>query len=551
MDFDDLEDLEAAQGPGVDERLATLLDAAKAAQSKSVPLPEGKCFAAGGKLKILFFYGACSNRKLATAQVTNFFKESFPDGSWKDNVEVEYFDGTTKVGVEWLGSPAFEDVLKPFGPDFYLYYDHEKADKVADVGLLGPHTQTEDAMGLEDCMDKLAAFLKEKGPYDGWCGFDMGGHVMFTAAKRAQDGDPAFAGMVRFMIFITAMAPRALGPQAGNIPTAALKIPSCCILSKQDENQPFVQFEEASLYFDPASREMILHNEGHKPPRFDKDSAGAKRLQAFMHKMFYSTDLSTHTASSDASDNKEYGDFWLPLLHGPSHPLPTGGNRRLIVVPDLSAGEDVKKHIAEDEKEKRFDILAVKARTSFYLDVANLTVQDFADAVGGRDLVVEAVEYTSAQKKLSLFANKSQIPSIMRIDYNDMVSEEATKIAKKIAEGFMETCAVAPDEQVGIVGIGSGAFIALMIAREFVTSRKVVPAGLWVISPPTAMPQDALHGCPGALVDCPVRYLCHEKSRVGPPWRWEVQTLGPFSQTLFANRKDPVTMVVDELIAAV
>merc|ERR1712032_1810758 len=116
-----------------------------------------------------------------------------------------------------------------------------------------------------------------------------------------------------------------------------------------------------------------------------------------------------------------------------------------------------------------------------------------------------------------------------------------------VATAFLDGFAMTPDDHIGIVGVGGGTLVALQLAREMIFSRRIVPAGFWTICGPTVLPAGATAQCPGALIDCPVRYLVSQTSRAGAPWRYEVQAFGLFSQGLYKNRADLLRMLSEEV----
>merc|ERR1712183_170620 len=96
----------------------------------------------------------------------------------------------------------------------------------------------------------------------------------------------------------------------------------------------------------------------------------------------------------------------------------------------------------------------------------------------------------------------------------------------------MSSFSRADGEEVGFVGIGTGAYIALAIARLLVEEKDYVPAGLWLINPTMRLPW-ASTAMPGVLKTCPVYTLVDENSTYGPAWRYEVSTLGPYTTNIF------------------
>merc|ERR1712107_201213 len=125
-------------------------------------------------------------------------------------------------------------------------------------------------------------------------------------------------------------------------------------------------------------------------------------------------------------------------------------------------------------------------------------------------------------------------------------SEHLDMTARKCANELMKEFTLESDERVAVVGIGTGAFIALAICKLLVREFKTVPAKLWVIEPPNVLPYATTMQC-GALVDCPIEYMMNEHSVRGEPWRYEVSTLGPFTCFCFDAIDQAVSKVVQDL----
>ncbi|CAE7593702.1 unnamed protein product, partial [Symbiodinium sp. KB8] len=62
----------------------------------------------------------------------------------------------------------------------------------------------------EEVLASLADFLKENGPFDGLCGFDMGACLAFDAARLAQEGDLRFEEKFRYLILFSGRGHREL-----------------------------------------------------------------------------------------------------------------------------------------------------------------------------------------------------------------------------------------------------------------------------------------------------------------------------------------------------
>jgi len=492
-------------------------------------------------MKLLWLHGGASNKKLSAMQYANVL--SAMEG-WKDNIIVETWEGPIKVGLDWLGpddgNPMTES-LKPFGPDYFIYYEHDTPETLGErFGVMTQHWQKEDHLQIEETLDKFAAYLKDNGPYDGWFGFDMGGHTLLRAATLAQEGDPRFAGMTRFVMLFTSITTRLLSPIAHVRPKTPLKIPALISWDGNDPVMPFICYEETALYFDEEVREVVVHGSGHQPPKLDSKTVPelAPRVQRFLKDMLAGSKPRVETG---VSNNADYQGLWLPLTRVPAPSPPPGARKRLLVVPDLHSLEDLKKwHESPPAdppwcRDAGWQTVA-KVHQNLWSKVLDLKASDFGE---GSDIVIEEMAYTEEDKKNVLL----DAPPNFSVYTQDFFTSAKLGRVKEIVSRFLAGFSKGEDF-LGIVGVGSGAIVALMIARALVVEQRFVPGGFWAVCPPTVLPRDLLDK-PGMLVDCPVTYMVHELSRVGPPWRWELMTLGPFQQQLYKDKGDLAKLVMD------
>merc|ERR1719401_1110885 len=110
--------------------------------------------------------------------------------------------------------------------------------------------------GFEVVIEELAKHLKETGPYDGLCGFDMGGCLAFEAAKLAQEGDPRFQQKFRYLMLFSTRGHKAGAylDQGKLRPKAPLQIPTFIGFSLEDDSKQYSHYEDMALYIHPAYR---------------------------------------------------------------------------------------------------------------------------------------------------------------------------------------------------------------------------------------------------------------------------------------------------------
>lgn len=546
MDFDDLDDLETAAGAAPDQRREELAREAMPPK-KSFPFPSGRNFGSGGKMKILFLYGGGVNQRVGKMQLMSIFKET----SLFKNMEFDILEAPRETDLSW--HPENQQAqLRPFGNTIYLYFDRM------------PHanSQWESWEGIEESWDALKEQFAKHGPYDGVCGFDMGGEVLVHAARMAQeDGDPAFARMFRFMILFTTASSRHLSRlgKAGKRPKAPLQIPTICSWSNKDENHPYTWYEETALFIAPECREVIHHHQGHLPAKFSRNTEETDRFVTFLEAMYNGTPWKP----SEHPDNAWNRELWLPIKRAePQHTPTSASRRRLLVVTDPMGGHDYDKRVKQMQASLAaftypaqrepipFKVTGVPdmlGNEKMNLEVSMLTVDKFK-AEGGDDIIVEGVEFTAELKGYNWHCTDEEVLGAMMKKQDIIPTEQQDMMARKWADDFLQTFSLDPDDSLAVVGLGTGSFLAYAFVRALIRERRVVPAGLWLIDPPTRLPFETTLN-PGVLVDCPVRYFTHSTSVVGAPWRYETATFGPFSVATFKDTDEVVGKVVDEFRA--
>jgi len=515
--------------------------AAAEPEAQDFPFPEGRCFGKDGKMKMLFLHGGGTNSKIGMMQVQNVFKE-VPDS--KQIMEWTIWTGPHKVPLGWNGDFS----LQPFGPDFTVYFER----------LPFANCQWETWEGIEKSFEEFKKHLKENGPYDGVCGFDMGGEFLVHVARKAQEGDPGFKGAFRFMVLFTTGSSKHLSPLGSQRPKAQLRVPAVVSWCNGDQNHPYMWYEETVLFFHKQNREVITHKDGHMPPRVQKETSEHARLVRFIEAMR----RGAHFVPSDHEDNAWCQSLFLPVKRVEPQKAPAGSPKRLLVVHDPMGAHDLEDRLDQLKLLKmEGKLMEVEGKPfvscgsppgaveglELKLAVCTMTHEAFEKAAGS-DFQVETVKYLEEHKKFNWHCKPNQVPS-PTLRPEDIVDDEGfDAISRMWAGQLMERYGLEEEEQVGIVGLGTGALLAMAIGKYLIKERRHTPAGLWVVNPPTRLPW-CTTAQPGGLLDCPVRFLTYENSIYGPGWRYEVSTCGPYSTAIFKDVDSLVKMIVDEFKA--
>lgn len=539
MDFDDLEDCEAADGGNYEDRHKELIEGAMP-EEKTFPLPPGRKFGTDKKMKMLYLHGGGTNEKIAKMQIMNVFKE-VPDQ--KLIMEWTVWTGPHKVPLGWNGDFS----LKPFGPDFTVYFERWPF----------ANCQWENWDGIDTSIKEFKAFLKENGPFDGAMGFDMGGEFLVQIARLAQEGDPDLQQPFRFLILFTTCMAKHMSEfgKAGGRPKNQLRIPAICSWCDGDQNHTYMWYEETVNFFHKDFREVIYHQDGHMPPRLQKESSELQRLTRFLDYMRKPVDA---FVPSDHPDNKLYERVFLPMIRVEAPLVPEGATRRLLVVSDPLGLHDFEKRLVQLEDMISKGLVPNGGGEKFVvggapvdpagsmrlkLQLGKLTFEDFQN-VTGSSLKVEGVTYTKEQLKYNWHCSPEKVPS-PQLNPEDIIDDEKhVSIAKNWADQFMNTFSLDSEEHLSIVGLGTGAYIAMAIAKMLVQNRRRVPYALWVVNPPTRLPWSATEE-PGVLLDCPIHMLVHENATYGPGWRYEVSTCGPFSTGIYKDMDNLIKLIVE------
>jgi len=555
MDFDDLDEAEGDLGPDLNE----LRDALRAKQvpeqmpgARRHPGPNGKGFGGGVKKtqRCLYLHGPGSTAKLCERQIAAMFKNV----PWVIDFKIfewDFWEGPIVNKVEEIhADPAVQEVFKPFGPDFFSYIVQENL-----------NCQDECWTPLDETMTKLAKKLADDGPYDGLCGFDMGGGLAFTAARLAQEGDVRFAEQFRYLMIFSTHGHKDLSRhgQGALRPKAPLQIPTFMGWSVADDGRPYPAYEDLCLYIHPAYRGVIIHDQGHRPPNIAKGTPQCAELDGFVEAM----QADTTYKPQESNDNKVYKDFWLPLLREPAPEVPADAPCILIVVPDPMGAHgpeateknalDFMQFPAQENPENRFKRFAICR------EARGMAATDFERKVsavsGDPGIKVTGITYSNEQLKAPW------LPDVASRDVSVAYQAGAGRsrwVAKedecalpwfelrRMASQLLDTLSVNRADHVGFVGIGTGAMVAFAMAEELIRARQIQPLALWTVCMPVVWPAD---GAPamGTLVTTPVRYLSAACEVKAPPWRLETSTFGPFSHSFFESKEDIAKLVVKEM----
>mmetsp|Transcript_60427 Transcript_60427/g.129575 ORF Transcript_60427/g.129575 Transcript_60427/m.129575 type:complete len:543 (+) Transcript_60427:40-1668(+) len=537
MDFDDLEDAEEEAGPGLMDQREDFIAKSKAPEpEKEFPFPKGSCFGANGKLKCVYLHGGGTNARIGGMQINNVTKEVTDS---KTTMEWSCWTGTHSVPLGWNGDFS----LKPFGPEYSVYFERWPY----------ANCQRESWDGIEKTFDDFAAYLKETGPLDGVMGFDMGGEFLVHVARKAQEGDPRFQGCFRFMILFTSGSSKLLSSMGSERPKFQLKIPVFLSWCNGDMNHSFCWYEETCLFFHPSHREVCCHLDGHMPPRFQKGSQELNRFNRFIN----SVRKTPRTwEPSDHHDNKWCANIWLPMTRSVPAPAPAGAPRRLLIIGDPMGAHNFRDRIKENEALIAKGVPLAQEGVKWVvggsapdpvgalklkLKVSQLKAEDFEKEASG--IKVDGFEYSKEQKQYDWHCAPDAVPSRMLFPEDIIEDEKHVTTAKLMVESLMGKIGFEEDDQIHIVGLATGSWLALAVAKLLFDERRQKPAALWLVNAPTRLPWSVTEK-PCGVLDTPIHYLTNETSTVGPPWRYEVMTSGPFEQLTYASAEDLVSLIV-------
>jgi len=533
MDFDDLDDEEAAQGPTPDELREELF-------RKAMPelivhaAPEGKGFGKMGHLKMLYLHSMGSNYKMGTMQVSNMLVNA-PRSEQDLYIAWTVLEGQIQSSAEGHRNPAVAELYKAYGPDFYSYIERRNYAQ-----------QLDHWTNFDKPLEHLADHLKKHGPYDGIMGFDQGACLAFQAAAQAQEGNAAFQNKFRFMIICSGLGKRPLVKDLAIRPKAPLQLPTLITFSEDCPVNPYTGYEELALFVEPSARWVIKHKLGHAPPKFDKDSPELKTLEKFLDAVKFGVDMYKPDMNEETSALK---DFWLPLVRAPLPDLDTSAPRRLLVFTDpLGAHGPTSEELREDST-RPFDEDRETAavRVKLLREVRGITVDEIREAAkaakGVCEFSVEEMPYTQEHREMQWHPKEKR--GCAWVDQEDEIVVPWLE-SLKIVNDILNELTVTRGESVAILGIGTGGHLARLMMEVLIKERGIVPVGLWLVAPPTIAPHEDEPKM-GALVNCPVRYLTQALSTVGPPWRLELSTFGLFSYGLFQDKTDACEMVGKEV----
>jgi len=574
MDFDDLEDAEASLGPSPTELRATLAqqrlpDVIPGACRH--PRPKGKGFGGGTKRlqKVLYLHGPGSNTAMAEKQVTAVFKHL----RWVVDfnlLEWHFLEGQINSKLEEIHvDPAVAQIFKPYGKkcgdsyDGYMSYVYMMNESHQTETWLGPTYATPALAGekvagehgYEDVLASLAEFLKENGPFDGLCGFDMGACLAFDAARLAQEGDTRFEEKFRYMMLFSGRGHRELAEMSqGRLrPKAPLQLPTFLSWSQEDDSKQYSNYEELALYIHPNYRQICVHNQGHRPPNMQKNSKECQLLDEFIEKVQADTISGQKTIElSEAA--QVYEDYWLPLPREPLPPLLDGSIKVFVLEDPLGEHGPLPEEVKADRMRfpaQEFAQVCEK-RLEVFRKVTALTAADFSSVLSEE---VTSVGYSSELKHLAWHPEVAARDASVAyqvgagrsrwLQAEDEIAVPWSQLMP-LVDQLQESFSILPADNVVFIGLGTGAHLATALAYSLIEKRGIIPARLYTVCPPTVWPSS---GAPpaGALVTTPIRYLTCPESVAGPPWRLETATYGDFKQQHFQESSSLMALIAEDL----
>lgn len=550
MDFDDLDDL---AGPDLETKRADLL-------AKQVPEemegaaehvgPSGRGFAARSSLKVLYLHGPGSTDKMATMQLTNMFSKC-PTVADMKLIEWTVMPGTICQKMEEIhADPKVQEQFRPYGDKFYSYLD------VMPYGM-----QLEAQGGIEKAVNAVRDHLKENGPYDGMCGFDMGGMVALRCAALAAEGDEGFREKFHWLMLFSTVAAKECGYYVAGLvegenqpmkplrPKMPLMIPTLmCFAKLEDDARAYTGYEEMLSFIHPKYRTIYVHDQGHRPPNVQKGTDMCDVIEKFITSM----QAGITYKLNELGDTPKYADYWLPLNREPLPTIEKDMPRRIFVVTDPLGAHGPEPKEAMDFAKMPAQEMPVSRKLRLELNrmVRGLKFEEISAAIkeaAGEDAEVEVIEVTSDKLKDIEWHPKEKNWYGRWIFPDDVISLPWAD-GRRTAEDILEDLAVSPMDAVGVIGIGTGAYLAMHLCEAIMRIRFAPVTRLFLVTPPTVMPLEDFPGM-AWLADTPVRHLSAAYDVVGPHWMAQVATVGHFSQSLFTTKEDLMKMLSTEVTA--
>mmetsp|Transcript_93858 Transcript_93858/g.162476 ORF Transcript_93858/g.162476 Transcript_93858/m.162476 type:complete len:594 (+) Transcript_93858:73-1854(+) len=548
MDFDDLDD---ALGPSLEDKRTELLEKQVPAEMPGAEVhvaPSARGFAPRSSLKVLYLHGPGSTEKMAQMQLTNMFGKC-PTVTEMKLVSWEKIMGTIIQEIHEIhADPIVQAQFRPYGTEFCSYLD------------VNPYSlQIEAWGGIEAATERVRKEMKENGPYDGICGFDMGGNVAFNCARLAMEGDKDFQEKFHFLMLFSTTAPKENGYYPSGLlckdegdramkplrPKAPLQLPVFMSFSKlEDDARSYINYEEMLSMIHPDYRTIYIHDQGHRPPNIQKGTEFNEVIEKFITSM----QAGIRFKLNEIGNTPEYKDYWLPLNREPLPEVESDMPRRIFVITDPlgahgpleSTAFDFEKNPAQElpfTRKIRFDL----ARQVRGLDFAEVE-SALKEAAG--DMEMEVIHVTSDKLK-DIAWHPTEKDWYGRWIFTDDVISLPWSEGRYAAEDLLEELAVSPMDSVGVIGIGTGAYIAMQLTEAIMRIRFTTPNRLFLVAPPTVLPLDGFPGM-GWLADVPVRHLTAAVDTSGPHWMAQVATLGHFSQSLFTSKEELLKMLGTE-----
>jgi len=343
-------------------------------------------------------------------------------------------------------------------------------------------------------------------------------------------------------------------------PKAPLQIPTYVGWSNEDDSKQYSHYEDMCLYIHPSYRGIFYHDQGHRPPNVQKGTPQCEELDAFIGSM----QADTKYKPTESKEVKAYRDYWLPLVREPLPVCPPASEevRKLIVIHDPMGEHGPVPEEAMDRM--RFpaqeDPGTCANRLGVYRSVTGTTAEDFRAAIkaAGLESKIEVIEVTYNEDQLAVKfhpeAKQRDVSTAYaagqgRSRWLQVEDEVITPWLemKYFAEELLETVGVSHFETVCVVGLGTGAHIALNVTEAMLRMRNLYPARLFTVCAPTVWPSEGVPPM-GLLATVPVRYLTSPTSVAGPPWRYETSTFGHFSHGHFETKEQMLKLIVDETL---
>eukprot|EP00404_Azadinium_spinosum_P001819 CAMPEP_0180422572 /NCGR_PEP_ID=MMETSP1036_2-20121128/3745_1 /TAXON_ID=632150 /ORGANISM="Azadinium spinosum, Strain 3D9" /LENGTH=533 /DNA_ID=CAMNT_0022427891 /DNA_START=66 /DNA_END=1663 /DNA_ORIENTATION=+ len=440
------------------------------------------------RLRLLCLHGGGMNRGVMQLQMSMLFC----DKGLKDMVEYECVDGWT-IDLDACAPESKISFLMGIpvnvgGEPHCWYYK-------------SPHRSPMELwIDLKKSCDEMIEYIKTNGPWDGLCGFSEGGALVCQLARLAEEGHPDLQEQFKFVLCMSHHWPRpCIQPECR--PRNVLRVPSLHILEREGDQYTTNDFEDMVLHWDPDFREVIWHDQGHKPPRLLDERL--ERFRSFIE-TFHAGNEQNWKPSFEPDD----------ALHGLRLPLP----RRSAAI------------LAKPPPSRPLQVIC-------FPDLAQPSEECFSR-------LRERLNDVGVGSLLDLMWPGREFPELPEFQGykgathpcfrdTDVVPQDVISGSQDIFHGVLGSGQF-DGRYVVFIGYGLGAYLALECARAL-RSRgdSGQPWHLYAVQPPAMFPVPRV-GCLGV---CEVTCLLPTMETTGERWRFSMATRGAYKVEVVLDSK--------------